>query len=148
MKRSPARSHRAAPLRAIHLIFAASAVLLLAACASESSVAPPPPGDRPASELSQPPVPLYRTASAYPFMLRKKGVTGIARVEFIVTTYGDVVNAHAISATHPDFGIAAEAAISKWKFRPGLKDGRPVNCRMQQDLSFDLPPDAPKPAQH
>lgn len=148
MQRPPARFRRAAPLRAFQVIVALGVIVLLAACASEPTIASSHSGERPASELTQRPVPRLRVPPGYPFELRKKGLTGKARVEFVVTKYGDVVNAHAISATYPAFGFAAEVAISKSKFSPGLKDGRPVNVLMQQDLFFHLAEAPPKPAQH
>jgi hypothetical protein len=56
---------------------------------------------------------------------------------------GDPFGAHAVRASHPGFVPAAVAAISGWKFYPGMKDGRSVNCRMQQPVAFHFE-DVPK----
>ncbi len=62
-------------------------------------------------------------------------------MDFIVDTNGDVRNAYAIRATAPQFGEAAVAAVSRWKFKPGIRNGRPVNTHLQVPVSFNLVPD-------
>lgn len=88
--------------------------------------------------FDQAPVPIERARPQYPFDLRKANITGQVIVEFIVTTKGDVVNAFALRFTHPGFAPAAVAAVLKWKFKPGIKNGRPVNTRLQVPIVFTL----------
>jgi iron complex outermembrane recepter protein len=71
--------------------------------------------------------------------LRKAGQEGKAIVEFIVTTNGDVVDAHVINDCDPLFARAAIAAVLKWKFSPGMRDGRIVNTKMSAPIEFQLP---------
>ena len=111
------------------------ATLLLAGCESV-----------PESNVNALPVQIVRNNPQYPFELRQQGITGSAVVEFIVSTTGDVVEAHAVSATHPAFGAAAVAAVYRWKFKPAVRNGRPVNVRMQIPVGFDLSPDTPAPS--
>jgi len=101
--------------------------------------------------VDTPPTPKFRVKPQYPFELRKAGVVGRAVIEFIVDTQGDVRNARVVSCTHDEFGEAALAAVSKWKFKPGIKDGRAVNTRLQAPLEFTLndeSPAGPRPSPH
>jgi len=59
-------------------------------------------------------------------------------VGFIITSRGEVVEAHIISSSHPGFERSALSAIGKWKFRPGMKNGQKVNTRVEQPLTFVL----------
>lgn len=58
-------------------------------------------------------------------------------VDFIVTPAGDVIRANAISATDQRFVEMALQAVRQWKFKPGLKNGVPVNTRMQAPIVFE-----------
>lgn len=84
------------------------------------------------------PVPIEKAQPQYPYELRVANMTGEVIVEFIITKRGDVVNAFAVRSTHSDFEPAAVAAILKWKFQPGMRDGQPVNARMQIPIYFRL----------
>ncbi len=72
----------------------------------------------------------------YPPDLRRNGISGEAIIEFIVDTQGRVQGAQPVRATQKDFGLEAARAVSKWTFRPGMKDGRAVNTRMQLPITF------------
>lgn len=84
------------------------------------------------------PVPIKRALPQYPFELRQANITGKVIVEFVVTTNGDVANAFAVRSTHPGFEAAAIAEVSRWKFKPGVHQGKKVNTRMQIPLFFQL----------
>ena len=75
----------------------------------------------------------------YPFEMSRSSTEGYATVEFIVTSSGDVLDAHAIDSSHREFEQPAIDAIMKWKFRPGRKGGRAVNTnRVRQQITFTL----------
>ena len=93
------------------------------------------------SKLDQVPVPRVRVQPQYPFEMRRAGITGDVLVEFIVDANGDVRNAFAVRSSQREFETAAVQAVSKWKFKPGRKGGRPVNTRMQQPITFSLAED-------
>ncbi|HEU5080026.1 MAG TPA: TonB family protein [Opitutaceae bacterium] len=61
-----------------------------------------------------------------------------ATVEFIVTKTGEVTDAQIIDADTRRIGDIAASAITRWKFRPGIKSGRAVNTRMRQPLYFKV----------
>lgn len=71
--------------------------------------------------------------------MKEKGERqGRALVGFIVLINGDVAQAQALQATHPEFGKAAVKAVEKWKFTPATRNGRAVNIRLQVPIEFNL----------
>lgn len=90
-------------------------------------------------KLDRMPKPIDMPRPSYPVVMRDQGVDGKVVVEFVVDKNGDVRLCHATSATSPEFEAAAIAAVSQWKFHPGLKGGRAVNTRMAVPIVFDLP---------
>jgi len=113
-------------------LFLALGVLLFAACETA-----------PQEGLTAVPKVIYQVPPQYPFELRKANVTGSAVVEFIINTNGDVVNAFAVAASDPRFGEAAVAAVCRWKFQPGIRNGRTVNTRLQVPIYFSLEDNPP-----
>lgn len=89
-------------------------------------------------DLDQPPVARVQIKPVYPHERRREGVGGTAIVSFIVDTEGNVVYAQAVSATLPEFGAAAVQAVGKWKFKPGIKNAKPANTRMQIPIVFNI----------
>lgn len=84
------------------------------------------------------PMAKFQARPQFPFELRKKGLSGQAIILFVVRIDGTVSNLEVVSATDPQFGDAALAAVSKWLFRPAQVDGKPVNCRMEVPIVFTL----------
>ena len=90
------------------------------------------------ANLDKVPVAKFQARPQYPFYLRKDRIPGEVVVDFIVDTHGDVRNAYAVKWSHPGFVESAVWAVSQWKFRPGIKGGKPVNTHMQVPLVFSL----------
>jgi protein TonB len=88
--------------------------------------------------LDQQPVPKFQAAPQYPFDMRRTGTPGEVVVDFIVDARGAVQNAFALRSSQREFEAAAVLAVSKWKFRPGRKDGRDVATHMQVPIVFTL----------
>lgn len=89
-------------------------------------------------KLDQKPVVKFRVPPQYPSTMRRAEIEGEVLVDFVVTSEGKVVKAFAVQSTHRDFEAAALVAVSKWKFQPGTKAGRPVNTHMQVPIGFSL----------
>jgi TonB family protein len=83
---------------------------------------------------------------SYPPVLREAGITGNAAVSFVVTTRGTPAEARLVSASRPEFGEPALAAVRAMRFTPGARDGVPTAARVQVPITFDLPaaPAAPE----
>ncbi|HEY9154913.1 MAG TPA: energy transducer TonB [Opitutaceae bacterium] len=88
--------------------------------------------------LSKIPVAVYRSRPTYPLNLRKAGVTGKVVIGFVITKEGRVVNLHVVSATNLEFALSAMECLSQWRFKPGERNGVPVNCRVTMPMSYDI----------
>lgn len=65
-------------------------------------------------------------------------MTGEVTVKFTVDATGKVRDAAIERSNHPGFDQAAIDCVLKWKFKPGIKGGRPVSTRMLIPLAFNL----------
>lgn len=90
------------------------------------------------SRVDRVPTPRFQARPQYPFEMRRQGIAGEVVVDFIVDTQGEVRNAYVLRSSQREFEAAAVAAVSKWKFRPGRKDGRDVPTRLQVPIVFTL----------
>jgi len=86
----------------------------------------------------RPPTPTKRIVPVYPAELQKNFINGRALLECQVTETGEVGEIKIVSATHPEFGVAAEEALRQWEFRPGERGGRPATMRLQIPFDFTL----------
>lgn len=77
-------------------------------------------------------------APIYPPQLLAKGKSGHATVVFTVDDDGHATEIHAESATFPEFGEAAVAAIERWRFRPATLQGAPVQMTMRVPFPFEV----------
>lgn len=84
------------------------------------------------------PVARVRTPPQYPVGLREAGTEGEATVDFDIDPDGKVQNVTVKSATHPEFGEAAVAAVQQWLYRPGQKGGTMVATHVQMPIVFTL----------
>ena len=66
-------------------------------------------------------------------------LTGSAVVVFTVRADGKVADAAVVEADDVLFGEAAVSAVRKWRFRPALLKGSPVDCRMTLPFVFTSP---------
>jgi TonB family protein len=66
-------------------------------------------------------------------------LTGKAVVVFTVRAEGKVADASVVEADDVLFGEAAVSAVRKWRFRPALVKGAPVDCRMTLPFIFNSP---------
>jgi protein TonB len=93
------------------------------------------------SQLDQIPTATVQGKPAYPFDMRRAGITGTATVEFVVDKTGAVQDAFAVGSTQREFEAEAVKAVMKWKFKPGRRGGAPVNTRMRVEIAFSLTED-------
>lgn len=90
------------------------------------------------SKLDQQPVAKFQARPQFPFEMRRAGISGEVVVDFIVDTNGDVRNAFSFHSSQREFEANAIQAVSKWKFRPGRKNGHAVFTHMQVPIVFTL----------
>lgn len=96
------------------------------------------PGVRTLENVGTRPVPIHEVEPDYPPELGSV-LTGKALVVFTVRTTGKVADASVLEADDVLFGEGAVNAILKWRFRPALVQGHPVDCRMTKVFIFTNP---------
>lgn len=87
----------------------------------------------------EPVVPLIRVPPRYPPRARRRRQEGWIRLEFTVTTSGDVTGVAVLDA-EPEgvWDEAAREALARWRFRPRTVDGEAVEARVTQTLQFRI----------
>lgn len=83
--------------------------------------------------------PFIGPAPEYPRAFYKKKLQGEAVVRFRVTRTGAVLSAEVASATAPEFGEAALAAVRLWRFLPPVKGGVAVEGKAELPFKFTPP---------
>jgi TonB family protein len=91
-----------------------------------------------AISLDNPPNARFQPAPVYPAELKPLGLDGRVTVLFSVDVSGKVYNESVVDASHSRFAEEALRAVRRWRFEPGLKDGKRVAFRMAQAFSFNL----------
>ena len=70
--------------------------------------------------------PIVRIPPQYPVRAAERGIEGYVDMEFTVTTTGTVRDPIVIFSTSGLFNRAAERAVLKFKYKPRVVDGQPV----------------------
>ena len=84
------------------------------------------------------PIPTFQSRPRYPVALRNAGIHGEALIAFIVDKDGLTTEVQVEKASDKTFGEAAQQAVSKWKFKPGMKNGEPIRVAMKVPVVFTL----------
>ncbi len=89
-----------------------------------------------AADLDQLPRPVAQPAPDYPPDLRRQRVAGTVIITFIVDRTGRVQNPAVEQSPHPRLAAAATAAVRKWRFEPGKRQGNSVSFKMRVPITF------------
>jgi TonB family protein len=84
------------------------------------------PGNRPKGVLSGP-VPLEKVDPKYPPELIKQHVDGEVILYAIIRSDGKIDSIQMVRGIEPQLNRNAMDALSRWKFRPGTRDGKPID---------------------
>ncbi len=85
------------------------------------------------------PVLIYKTLPNYTEEARRNRVEGIVMLEVVIRADGSVDNARVVRGL--GFGLdesAIREVVTKWKFKPGTLQGRPVDVQAYIEVSFRL----------
>ena len=85
-----------------------------------------------------PPTVLRRFEPVYPIGAKKAGYEGVVVLSAIVRKNGTIEIVKVIRSLGLGLDEAAIRAIKKWKFRPGMKDGNPVDVALNVEVNFSL----------
>lgn len=84
-------------------------------------------------------MPLQRIPPQYPRDAARSGITGWVQLEVLVNADGSVRSAKVLDAKPRGmFEASAVQAVMRWKFKPKIKDGKPIEQRGSQKIEFNL----------
>jgi TonB family protein len=82
------------------------------------------------------PVPIYQPDPELPERMGRAGCGGRVTVQAVLDTQGVPRDIVAIKSTTPELEPAAISAISNSRFKPAMKDGKPVAVHIMIDVEF------------
>uniref|UniRef100_Q01TR5 TonB family protein n=1 Tax=Solibacter usitatus (strain Ellin6076) TaxID=234267 RepID=Q01TR5_SOLUE len=85
-----------------------------------------------------PPAVLSKVEPTYTPEAKAKNIQGAVLLYAVVNTEGQAQNIRVLKPLDPGLDTAAIAAVKQWKFKPGTKDGDPVNVEAQIEVHFQL----------
>lgn len=84
-------------------------------------------------------LPIVKVAPIYPRRAQERGLSGYVIVEFTVTKFGTVVDAKVIESTNSVFNRAALKAALKFKYKPKVVDGQPIDVAgVLHKITFEM----------
>jgi periplasmic protein TonB len=87
--------------------------------------------------VSQPAV-IFKVDPEYSEEARKAKYSGTVMLAVIVTVDGQAKDIHVVKSLGMGLDEKAMEAVEKWKFKPGMKGGQPVNVRATIEVNFRL----------
>lgn len=79
---------------------------------------------------------ISRAEPAYTDQARDAGYAGEVRLRCIVNEEGLPTSITIAKSLEASLDKSAIEAVSKWRFKPGMKDGKPVAVQVLIDVSF------------
>lgn len=86
------------------------------------------------------PIPILRASPKYTVEAMRARIQGVAMIECVVLPDGTVGDARVTRSLDRVFGLDEEAiaAAKRWRFRPGLLNGKPVPVIVTIELAFSV----------
>lgn len=72
-------------------------------------------------------LPIVRVEPIYPRRAQTRGIEGYCDMEFTVTRTGEVTDAVAVDCSSSVFESASVKAVLKWKYKPRVVNGEPID---------------------
>ena len=118
-----------------------------------NALAPPPPPPPPAKKNDAPPPPPKRVVIGgnvqaamlvdgpkpqYPPLAKQARVQGVVHLHAFISKEGTIESLSVIPPAHPLLAPAAVEAVRRWRYKPTLLNGEPVEVETTIDVSFML----------
>jgi TonB family protein len=85
-----------------------------------------------------PPLPIYDPQPEYSEEAREAGIEGIDELSVVVLADGSVGDVQVIRPLGRGLDEEAVKTVRTWHFKPCMKDGKPVSCRVDIPVAFRL----------
>lgn len=83
------------------------------------------------------PIPLNRVEAKYPkSALKDKKAEGVVVLRMIVDTDGMARDIHVVRSYRPDFDANAVKAVKEYRFKPAMREGKPVAVSIKMEVNF------------
>lgn len=92
----------------------------------------------PAHQLDSQPVVLSEVKIPYPPAAQREGIEGTVVASIVIDEEGKVVSAKVLSGPGHGLNEAAQAAFSRFRFKPAIKAGQPVATEIKYKYTFVL----------
>jgi protein TonB len=86
-----------------------------------------PAAEGPCGEEPSKPEPVFKTEIEYTAQARAEGIEGKLKLKLVVGRDGSVIQVDVLAGVSPELDAAAVEAAKKWRFRPAMACGRPVD---------------------
>lgn len=87
-------------------------------------------------DVDSPPQPRTRIEFSYPSAAKRKGITGVVKVEYVVDQNGRVENINIIESPDRSLSEATEDVLRRARFEPATKGGTAVKVRMRAAIPY------------
>jgi protein TonB len=78
------------------------------------------------------PLPLVRVEPQYPPEAQRRKLEGWVQLRFTISTAGSVKDPEVVQSSHSIFERSALQAVSRWKYQPQMRAGKPTEAPDQQ----------------
>ena len=99
---------------------------------------PPPPGVYRVRSGVTAPTLVHKVSPSYTREARQKRIEGTVLLYIQVDASGKAINMRVLHSLGWGLDEKAMDAVKKWRFKPGMKDGRPVTVEAQVEVKFRL----------
>jgi protein TonB len=94
--------------------------------------------DSDAADCISAPTEVYNLDPTYDDASRRAKISGAVVLSIVITTEGDVKDVKVTKGLSPSLDQRSIDAVSKWKFTPATRDGKPVAVRISVETSFKI----------
>ena len=115
-----------------------ASLVVAAAFAARSIVfAAPLPQEPPGKDVTMPSV-VREVKPIYPDSVKKERIQGIVTLNAVVKKDGTVGDVTVKKPLHAELDEEAVKAMKQWQFKPGTKEGKPVDVAVDVEMTFTL----------
>ncbi|WPJ94195.1 energy transducer TonB [Coraliomargarita algicola] len=87
-------------------------------------------------DVDSPPQPRTKIEFSYPAAAKRKGITGVVKVEYVVNENGHVEKINIVDSPNKILSKATEEVLQRARFEPAQKSGRAVKVRMRAAIPY------------
>ena len=87
-------------------------------------------------DVDSPPQPRTKIEFSYPSAAKRKGITGVVKVEYVVNERGRVEQINIVDSPDRILSKATEDVLNRARFEPAQKGGQPVKVRMRAAIPY------------